>query len=162
MSVFDVTVTVTQEFPGKPEEAWMLVISADLVEVSQPWGPIPGVVEIREEEAGFPGKGLSRVLVNSDGSTVKERFVELDPPRLIEYTLTELTNAFRHITSGADAAFALEPAGSSTTTVTWVYTWHARNAWVWLPLWLVAHTAYRRYMRAMIRRMSTGTPRQGT
>jgi hypothetical protein len=157
-----VTVTVSRPFPVALEEAWTLVTQADLVEVSQPWGPIPGVIEIRDEEPGFPDDGLARLLVNSDGSTAKEQIVRVDAPRHIRYTLAELTNVFRRFTSGAEANFAFESVDPDTTMVTWSYTWHARNVWVWLPLWLVVRTAYKRYMRGMIRRMSVGTPRRRT
>jgi uncharacterized protein YndB with AHSA1/START domain len=163
MSVVDgppVTVKVSQLFPAAIEEAWTLVTQADLVAVSKPLWPIPGVVEIRDEQAGFPDDGLARLLVNSDGSTAKEEIVRVDAPRHIRYTLSELTNMFRMFTSGADAEFVFESVDADTTMVTWSYTWHPGSVWVWFPLWLVVRTAYKRYMGGMIRRMSVGTPRR--
>ncbi|MBW2471873.1 MAG: hypothetical protein JRE18_07330 [Deltaproteobacteria bacterium] len=49
-----VTVVVSERFPVPLEQAWILVFEANATEVSQPWGPTPGVIEVRDEETGFP------------------------------------------------------------------------------------------------------------
>lgn len=141
-------------FSAQADEAWEWVTQGDLTSVSQAWGPIPGVVAVRDEPPGFFDEpGHSRILENSDGSTVIETIEALDPPRRIDYAVSELTNSFRHVTSGAKASFQFEPIDDSRTRVTWLYSWEARNA-ASLPLvWLVAHGAFRPYMRRMLRRM---------
>ncbi|MFZ0493786.1 MAG: SRPBCC family protein [Acidimicrobiia bacterium] len=145
-------------FPVPVGDAWELVTRCDLTYVSQRWGPIPGIVAIRDEPPRFFDEpGHSRILVNSDASTVVETIRALDPPRSIDYTISELTNAFRHLTSGATARFDFEPVDNNDTRVTWHYAWDAHNA-ASLPLvWLITHVAYRPYMRGMLERMSKGT-----
>jgi hypothetical protein len=157
-----VTVVVSERFPLPLEQAWTLVFESDVTEVSQPWGPIPGVVDVRDEEPGFPYGGATRVLVNSDGSTVVERFTRIDPPHVSEYTITDLTNAFRMITPGADASFTFTPSDGDTTEVVWRYNWHARSTWTRWLLWLAANAAYKGYMARMLHRMSISTPGPST
>ena len=142
-------------FPVPVETAWRSLTEGDLTVVSQPWGFIPGVVAIHDEPPGFfTQPGLSRELANSDGSTMIETTKAIDPPRRFEYTITELTNSFRHLTSGANASFDFVPVDERTTSVTWRYAWHAHNV-VLLPLaWLLAHLAFRPYMRRMLDRIA--------
>lgn len=150
-----VELCVSARFLVPLDEAWESVTRGDLTRASQPWGPIPGVVAIHDEPPGFfvePGK--SRTLENSDGSTVRETITALDPPRSLDYTITELTNSFRHLTSGASAGFRFVPVEENTTCVTWRYSWHARSASALLPLGLIARLAFRPYMRRMLERMS--------
>ena len=153
MSCF-VEVAESAVFPLHAGEAWEAVTGCDLTHVSQPFGPIPGVVAIHDEPEGFLDEpGHSRILENSDGSTTREAIEALDPPHSISYALSELTNAFRHVTSGAKASFEFEPAGGSQTRVTWRYVWQARNV-MSLPLvWLITSFAFRPYMRRMLGRM---------
>ena len=146
-------------FSAPVEEAWESLTRGDLTHVSQPWGPIPGVVAIHDEPPGFFDEpGLSRTLENSDGSTLVETIKALVPPRSIEYAVSELTNSFRHLTSGADASFELNPIGEDATFVTWRYSWNAPNTLVLPLLWLIAHLAFRPYMRRMLERISAQTP----
>ena len=158
MGSFPVTLVASEPFPGPIERSWRLVAEMNLTEVSKPWGLIPGVVDIRDTDPGFPGPGLSRVFVNSDGSTAVETMVRFEEPRLIEYTITDLSNMFRFITSGAEASFALAPIDDDATEVTWTYTWQARGIWAWPLLWLTSNLGFRRYMAAMLHRMSIATP----
>ena len=146
---------VSMVFSAPVEEAWESLTRGELTHVSQRWGPIPGVVAIHDEPPGFFDEpGLSRTLENSDGSTVVETIKALFPLRSIEYAVTELTNSFRHLTSGADASFELVPLNEDSTSVTWRYSWNAHNALVLPLLWLIAHLAFRPYMRHMLERIS--------
>jgi hypothetical protein len=148
---------VSTTVPTNPERAWTTLVGMDLTRVSQPWGPIPGVVAIRDQPSRFFDEpGHRRVLQNSDGSTLVETIEALDPPHSLHYTITELTNRFRRVTRGARARFEFESTDGSETRITWRYTWMARNA-VSLPvLWLVAHLAFRPYMRRMLGRIAAG------
>jgi hypothetical protein len=149
-----VEVAESAVFPLQAGEAWEAVTGCDLTHVSQPFGPIPGVVAIHDEPEGFLDEpGHSRVLENSDGSTAREVIEALDPPHSIRYTVSELTNAFRHATSGARASFEFEPAGDNQTRVTWHYAWQARSAVSFPLVWLVSYFAFRPYMRRMLGRM---------
>lgn len=148
---------VSELFPTPAEEAWEALTRSDITKVSQSFGPIPGVVAVHDEPAGFFDEpGHSRVLENSDGSTVCETIEAIDPGRSLDYTLTDLTNVFRYVTTGAKARFEFESVGDGRTRVTWRYAWQARNV-VSLPLvWLITWLAFRPYMRRMLRRIREG------
>ncbi len=151
-----VELQASMRFPVGVDKAWASLTEGDLARVSQPWGPIPGIVAVHDEPPGFFDEpGLTRTLENSDGSTMVETIRALDPPNRIEYTITELTNSFRHLTPGAVARFVFEPAGTGETSVTWQYSWAARNVAAQPLLWLIAHLAFRPYMRRMLERLST-------
>ncbi len=155
---YSVKLQVSAVFPSRAEVAWRTLTEGDLTQVSQPWGPIPGVVAIRDEPPGFFSEpGLSRVFENSDGSTAVETIKGLDPPRRLEYSISRLTNSFRHLTPGADASFDFESISDVETRVTWRYSWHARNAAALPLLWLIGRLAFRQYMRRMLDRMSAAT-----
>jgi hypothetical protein len=144
-------------------EAWRKLTGGDITAVSQPWGPIPGVVAVHDEPADFFNEaGQSRILENSDGSTVIETITALNPPYSIDYMVTDLTNSFRYLTSGARSGFELEPVGDRQTRITWRYVWNARNVALLPPLWLIAHIAFRRYMRHMLERIGRNAVQQGT
>jgi hypothetical protein len=143
--------------PMSVDQAWTALVGMDLTHVSQPWGPIPGVVAIHDEPPDFFDEaGHSRVLENSDGSTMVETIEAFDPPYSLDYTMTQLTNGFRHLTPGARARFELKSVGEHGTRITWRYTWAARNAILLPPVWLVAHLAFRPYMRRMLGRIAAG------
>ena len=146
---------VSMVFPVGVDQAWESLTGGDLTRVSQPWGPIPGVVAVQDEPQGFFDEpGLSRILQNSDGSTMVETIKTLDPPHSLGYTISELTNSFRHLTSGARASFEFTRIDDDQSRVTWRYSWIARKV-VALPLlWLIVHLAFRPYMRRMLGRIS--------
>lgn len=138
-------------FPVGVSEVWRAMTRGDVTQVSQPWGPIPGIVAVHNEPADFFDEpGRSRILENSDGSTVVETITAIDPPHRIDYTITDLTSFFRHLTSGARPSITLEAVDDHETRVSWHYTWDAHNA-LTLPLvWLIAHLAFRPYMKRML------------
>ncbi len=139
-------------FPVGREQAWRSLTEGDLTRASQPWGPIPGVVAIHDEPPSFfTEPGLSRRLENSDGSTMIETTTAIDPPDRFAYTITELTNSFRHLTPGAHASFTFEPVDDSASRVTWRYAWDAHSAAARPLVWLIVHIAFVPYMRRMLR-----------
>jgi hypothetical protein len=138
--------------PTSAEQARTALIGMDLTRASQPWGPIPGVVAIHGEPSDSSDEpGRRRVLENSDGSTLLETIEAIDPPRTLDDTITELTNAFRHLTSRARS----ESGDGHEIRITWHSTRAARNATLLTLVWLVVHLAFRPRMCRMHERIGS-------
>jgi len=112
------------------------------------FGPLPAVVEVRNQSGDWDTVGRTRTLMLSDGGHVVETITDTDSPELFGYELSEFQKLFGMLVSGARAEWRFEPLQSGAI-VRWSYTFFARPARGWI-VWLIVHLWWARYMRQVL------------
>ncbi|WP_010203166.1 SRPBCC family protein [Salinibacterium sp. PAMC 21357] len=112
------------------------------------FGPLPAVVEVREQSGHWSSVGRTRTLMLSDGGHVVETITDADSPGLFAYELSDFQKLFGNLVSGARAEWRFEPRQSGSV-VRWRYTFFARPARGWI-VWLVVKLFWARYMRQVL------------
>ena len=94
---------------------------------------MPAVVEVRDQTGGWDSPGQTRQLMLSDGGSVVETLVRVDPPAdgasgTFVYELSRFQKLFGRIVSGARAVWVYTPDPLGTR-IEWTYTYTARPGW---------------------------------
>ncbi|GAA1215685.1 SRPBCC family protein [Rhodoglobus aureus] len=112
------------------------------------FGPLPAVIEVREQSGEWDTVGRTRMLMLSDGGHVIETITDTEVPALFAYELSEFQRLFGTLVSGARAEWRFEPRQSGSL-IRWSYTFFARPARGWI-VWLVVRLWWARYMRHVL------------
>jgi hypothetical protein len=112
------------------------------------FGPLPAVVEVRNQSGAWDTVGRTRTLMLSDGGHVVETITDTDSPELFGYELSEFQKLFGILVSGARAEWRFEPLQGGAI-VRWSYTFFARPARGWI-VWLIVQLWWARYMRQVL------------
>ncbi len=113
--------------PGTPEDAFAQTMPMPLAELfTSRSGPIPPVREVREQPATWDAVGQSRLIVLSDGGTMRETLTTVDPPRSFGYDIADFTGPFKFLVDSLAGRWAFEPDGDGCR-VTWSWTVHPRG-----------------------------------
>ncbi|NEM91610.1 SRPBCC family protein [Galbitalea soli] len=89
-------------------------------------GPLPAVVEVRDQTGAWDAPGQTRRLLLSDGGWVIEHTEVVDRPHTFAYRLSDFQKLFGAIVEGARAEWTFsEVAGG--TLIDWSYTFLPRR-----------------------------------
>jgi len=142
-----VDLSESRTIPVPPEDAFARTMPMPLPELfTSRSGPIPPIMETREQPETWDTVGQSRTIVLTDGATVRETLTTVDPPRSFGYDLTEVTGALRLLVSSAAGSWAFEPDGTGCR-VTWSWTLHPRR-----PIGPLAMPIFRRFWHPYARK----------
>jgi Polyketide cyclase / dehydrase and lipid transport len=129
------------------ERLFDTVVAEDVLpKVLHRWGPIPGVVGMRDLNGPWDTPGSERTVVLGDGSTARERVLMWERPTLFEYRVDRLTGPFGRLVDHAIGSWVFASAGEGASSFSWTYTFHARGLAAGAILGVVAKTAWARYM----------------
>jgi hypothetical protein len=105
------------------ERAWDLGTPMTPVGFYPKSGPLPGVLEVRDQTGPWDAAGQTRQLMLSDGGYVIEHLVHVDRPETFVYELSDFQKLFGKLVSGARAEweYTAVPGG---TNIRWTYTFH--------------------------------------
>ncbi|MGV8912377.1 MAG: SRPBCC family protein [Rhodoglobus sp.] len=112
------------------------------------FGPLPAVIEVRNQSGHWSSVGRTRTLMLSDGGHVIETITDADSPALFAYELSDFQKLFGTLVSGARAEWTFE-SSESGSIIRWRYTFFARPARGWV-VWLVVRLWWGRYMRHVL------------
>lgn len=90
-------------------------------------GPIPPIVEVRDQSGAWDRAGLTRTIVLGDGATLHEALTEVDAPNSFSYRITEPTGPMGLLIDHADGVWSFADSGAGSTAVTWQWTIHPRS-----------------------------------
>lgn len=110
----EITIAETVELPLGPEPAFDFLLSPKAFELFTGWGPIPGVLRLDWEQGSSAEEGSVGRVHNSDGSTHRERVLEVARPRRYVVAIDEFSSAFRLLTEGATESWELTPTEAGT------------------------------------------------
>jgi len=117
-------------------------------------GPIPPVVDVREQTGRWDEVGQTRTVVLGDGNTAREEITYSDPSggqsaeHMAEfaYTVSGFTGPFAWLVRSAHGRWVFT-AQSGETQVVWTYGFRATNILTRPLVALLAATFWRAYMR---------------
>ncbi len=110
----EITIAETVELPLGQEEAFDFLLSPKAYELFTGWGPIPGVLRLDWERGSSAEEGSVGRVHNSDGSTHRERVLEVAQPRRYVVAIDEFSSVFRFLTAGATESWDLTPTDVGT------------------------------------------------
>jgi len=133
---------------SNPKQAYEISGPLDPTRFYPRFGPLPAVIEVREQSGEWNAVGRTRTLMLSDGGHVIETITNTDSPALFAYELSEFQKLFGTLVSGARAEWRFEPLQTGSI-VRWSYTFFALPARGWI-VWLVVRLWWARYMRQVL------------
>jgi hypothetical protein len=87
---------------------------------------LPPIREVREQDGAWGQVGQTRVVVTTDGGTMREQLVDVDPPSSFTYRLGDITGPMRPLVDWIEGRWEFVRAGTGTL-VTWRWTLHPRG-----------------------------------
>jgi Polyketide cyclase / dehydrase and lipid transport len=138
--------TVGRELDVAVQRVFDVVVAADVLpRVLHRWGPLPAVVGTREQTGPWDTPGSRRTVLLGDGSSVRERVLRWERPRLFEYRVDRFTNPLGRLADYALGCWVFS-ATERGAAFRWTYAFHARGRLARAPLALFVHTAWAGYM----------------
>jgi hypothetical protein len=134
--------------PAGPDRTFAILTASDPARFYPRHGPLPAVVEVRDQTGAWDAVGQSRTLVLSDGSTVVERLTVVEPPRRFAYRLADFTGLFGSLVAFAEADWDFDAAVEGTR-IRWTYSFHAQPKRGWVVR-LVVRLFWARYMKKVL------------
>lgn len=87
---------------------------------------LPPISAVREQDGIWGQIGQTRVVVTSDGGTMRERLIDVDAPNSFAYHLDDITGPMRPLVESVDGRWEFTPVGTGTL-VAWRWTLHPRG-----------------------------------
>ena len=103
------------------ERAWQISTPLTPVGFYPRFGPLPAVIEVRDQKGAWDAAGQTRQLMLSDGGSVVEHLELVEAPHRFEYRLSDFQKLFGRLVSGARAEWRYT-ALSGGTSIRWTYT----------------------------------------
>lgn len=106
------------------DRAWAVGTPMTPVGYYPRFGPLPAVVEVRDQTGPWDAAGQTRQLMLSDGGSVIEHLVTVARPAFV-YELSDFQKLFGRLVAGARAEWDYTGVDGGTR-VRWTYTFFAR------------------------------------
>lgn len=111
-----------------PETVFEAALSLPLPRLySRRYGPMPPIVDVREQQGPWTTPGQTRVLVTADGGSMREEMLTLQRPHRFSNRLTVLGGPFRPLVATVEEVWSFRPVGTGTEA-TWEWNLYARSA----------------------------------
>ncbi|AMM19625.1 hypothetical protein AX769_05065 [Frondihabitans sp. PAMC 28766] len=149
MSSSTATATADGDTSARFDRAWDIGTPMTPLGYYPKYGPLPAVVEVRDQTGPWDATGQTRQLMLSDGGYVIEHLVRVDREAgLFVYELSDFQKLFGRLVSGARAEWEYR-ATNTGTHVRWTYTFFARPG-AGLLLEAIVRFAWAPYMRKVL------------
>lgn len=131
------------------DRAWSIGTPMTPVGFYPRFGPIPAVVGVHDQTGAWDAPWQTRRLELSDGSSVTERLVRVEPTSTFVYELSHFTGLLGRLVSGGRAEWSYRPAGDGGTRIDWTYSFFARP-WRGPVVLAIVRFAWAPYMRRVL------------
>jgi hypothetical protein len=140
-----ITVESSRAIPVGLQQAFEGTLPLPLTTIfSRRFALLPPIKEVRDQHGAWGQSGQSRMIITSDGGTMRELLTDVQPPRSFSYRLTDITGPLRPLVQSIDGRWEFAPKGTGTE-ITWRWTLHPRHAGaVILPLITMMWRGYAR------------------
>ncbi|KQN41300.1 hypothetical protein ASE87_10395 [Frigoribacterium sp. Leaf44] len=108
------------------DRAWSIATPLTPVGFYPRAGVIPAVVAVHDQSGPWDGAGQTRRLELSDGSSVVESLVRVEPDGVFVYELSEFTGLLGRLVTGGRADWSYRATPNGRTRVDWTYSFFAR------------------------------------
>jgi hypothetical protein len=139
--------TVVRELPVAVERTFDVVVAEDVLpHVLHRWGPVPAVTGTRDLTGPWDTPGSERTVVLDDGRTAHETVLLWQRPSRFEYRVDRIEGPLGRAVDHAIGSWWFDPVAGGGSRFRWTYTFHGSGAWAAPALWVIARTAWARYM----------------
>jgi hypothetical protein len=87
---------------------------------------LPPIKEVRGQIGSWGQAGQVRIVVTTDGGTMREVLTDVDAPHSFSYQLSNITGPMRPLVDSIQGRWEFAPAGTGTL-ITWRWTLHPRG-----------------------------------
>jgi Polyketide cyclase / dehydrase and lipid transport len=122
-------------------------------------GLLPAVVEVRNQTGNWDTPGQTRTLMLSDGGSVVEHTMSVEPYGFFAYNLTDFTKLFGTLVNHARAEWTFTDVAGGTT-IHWSYTFFAKSGPARPVLAAIVVLLWGPYMRRVLPRIVAEVERQ--
>jgi hypothetical protein len=119
--------TVTALAPASPWQTFRIMTPVDPSRFYPRFGVIPATVAVEDQTGAWDAEGQTRRLLLSDGGSVVETLLAVQPPYRFVYQLTRFRGVFGVLVDHARAEWTFAEEGERTR-VRWTYTFFAKPA----------------------------------
>jgi uncharacterized protein YndB with AHSA1/START domain len=116
------------------------------------YGPMPPIVEVRDQQGAWESPGQTRVFVTADGGSMREEMLAIDRPHRFTHRLTVLTGPFKPVVRTVEESWSFGQVGAATEA-TWEWNLHPRSVVAALVMPVVARL-WRGYARGVLEQLS--------
>jgi hypothetical protein len=116
------------------------------------YGPMPPIVEVRDQQGPWQTPGQTRVFVTADRGSMREEMVSIDPPHRFVNRLTVLTGPFKPLVSTVEESWSFRALGGATQA-TWEWNIYPRTAAAGLLAPLIGRL-WRGYARGVLEQLA--------
>lgn len=96
---------------------------------SRRYGPMPPIVEVRDQQGAWTSPGQTRVFVLADRGTMGEEMLSIDRPHQFSNRLTVLSGPFRPIVATVEESWTFRSTRpGNRTEATWEWNLFPRSA----------------------------------
>ena len=142
------TATADAVVQATPKQAWEISGPVDTTKFYPKYGPLPAVVEVRDQSGTWDTVGHTRRLMLSDGGHVIETITDADSPTYFAYELSDFQKLFGMLVTGARAEWRFERVESGTR-ICWSYTFFGKPGRAWIVK-LIVSLFWAPYMRKVL------------
>jgi hypothetical protein len=127
--------------------AFRHIAPIDLTSIFTGYGPLPSVVETRDQTGPWDAAGRSRTVVYSDGSSCSETLTGYEDASRFSYRITGFTGVLRLLVSEARGEWWFEGNTGQATSVVWRWVFVSRSTWLKPLVGLFTKSLWRGYMK---------------
>ncbi|QLL06473.1 SRPBCC family protein [Mycobacterium vicinigordonae] len=122
-----VVVEQSRAIPVSVEDAFAGTMPISLPQILSQWyGVIPPIKEVREQTGAWDAAGQTRVLLMVGGGRVSETLTSVEPPNSFAYKLSSISGPLSALVTSVDGRWSFAPAGTGTR-VSWQWTLHPKS-----------------------------------
>jgi hypothetical protein len=113
------------------ETTWDVATPLTPVGFYPKFGPLPAVIEVKNQTGGWDAAGQTRQLMLSDGGSVIEHTRYVERPSFFAYELTDFQKIFGRLVESARAEWTYTETLDGTR-ISWRYTFFPRPGTRWI------------------------------
>jgi hypothetical protein len=148
-----VSATVATTIDAPVEDVFDWFVDLDIARVLNGYGPLPAVLETREQTGPWKVVGQTRTLSMSGNIRATQQVLVCDRPRFFAYRVTGFTHVLDSLSHGAEARWWFDPISDRSTSLRWTYTFWPRSIVGKLGIYPVIRSIWHWYMQSTIQQM---------
>jgi hypothetical protein len=140
-------------------QTWTIATPLTPVGYYPRFGILPTVLGVRNQTGNWDKPGQTRTLLLSDGSSVREHTMNVEPYGFFAYNLTDFTKIFGRLVDHARAEWTFSEAAGGTA-IRWSYTFFPKRGPAGPIVAAIVKLLWAPYMRRVLPRIVAEVERQ--
>ncbi|GJL93937.1 MAG: hypothetical protein DHS20C05_03420 [Hyphococcus sp.] len=119
----------------------------------QPFGPLPGINDVKGHDAPWSAIGQQRHFTLSDKSSVSETMTAISQPQSYSYDISNFTGLFASLVCGARGQWDFTETGPGRTRIDWTYQFSPTGVIAEPVLWFIVKLFWPGYLKSALQRV---------